>query len=175
MTYDEDALKGILDTPILLCEESSYCFTDVEAARSYYKDMYREERNLSDPAQADEFKRICSFLNRQSLEDFANPAKYKDFGFNTYIRSLRDVVGDAFSKASSYIDLRNDIWYDAEEEAIVVDCSGLSEDAVDECVELLDDSDVFGTDSCVGRDIGYAPYERKVYITANFEFLNEGF
>lgn len=175
MTYTNDTLKGILDTPILLCEESSYCFTDAEAARSYYKDMYREERDMDDPAQAEEFKRIAAFLNRQSLEDFANPAKYKDFGFNTYIRSLRDVVGDAFEKASLYIDPQTDIWYDDAEESIVVNCRGLLEDAVDECVDVLAESDVFGTESCIGRDIGYDPYERRVYITANFAFLNEGF
>ena len=162
-------LSNILDVPILLIEgqgSSGCCYTDLEALKQYYRDMYTNE--LGDDPESLEAQ--LEYIDEQSLKSFSNFENYKDWGDNTYLRSIRSTIINNFDEVD--ID-SNNIVYDEESKMILVPVNNPQDD-IESFVEEVKDEWIFGVETCIGDPYGftYDPDRELISIPADFSNLN---
>lgn len=167
-------LKDILDTPILIFENYNYCYTDLEAVKQFYKDMYAQDYDLSDKEELDEYEGVCDFIDKQSLESFARPGTDRDWYFNTYFDSLRDAITDFLSEEDAFNFSGFDpqrIYYEDRDGYIIVPIEDTISE-VDSIIEDMQEDALFGVESCIGEDIIYDDDMEAIKISADFSNLN---
>lgn len=162
-------LSNILDVPILLFEEqgpNGNCYTDLEAVKQYYRDMYADD--LGD--YPEDLANALEYIDEQSLESFSEFENYKDWGHNTYLRSIKSTIINEFDE----VDINpNDIVYDEESKMILVPVNNPQDD-IEGFIEDIKDEYIFGLDTCIGNSVGfeYDPDRELITIPADFSNLN---
>lgn len=168
---DSQVLESILDIPILLFEESGYngnCYTDLDALKQYYIDMYMDNHE-DDPEECEEL--IKNVKRKKSLESFDTFDEYKEIGFNKYLDSIRDTIVENFRDKGVHVSPEN-IIYEESSSHILVPVDNPNDDTW-YLVYEIDNEGIFGTDTCIGsRDFEYDEDRELVYIDADFSSLN---
>ena len=162
-------LSNILDVPILLFEEQGYngnCYTDLEAVKQYYRDMYTDE--LSD--YPEDLANALEYIDEQSFTSLSRFENYKDFGFNKYLDSIRSTIMEYFNTGEVDPD---SIVYDEESKMILVPVNDPQDD-MEDFVEYIKSEGIFGVDTCIGdpRGFEYDPERELITIPADFSNLN---
>ena len=162
-------LSNILDVPILLFEEQGYdgnCYTDLEAVKQYYRDMYTEE--LGDDLESLEAQ--LEYIDEQSLESFGNNNNYKEWGFNKYLDSIRSTIAEYFDTVE--VD-PSSIIYDEESKMILMPVNNPQDD-MEDYIDYIKYKSIFGIETCIGdpRKFKYDEEKELIMIPANFSNLN---
>ena len=87
---ESNDLKDILDVPILFLENGYFCYTDLEAAKQFFRDMYTENHQDDEMFLKDQLE----YIDEQTLDSFADFSHYKDWGANTFLWSIRETIAE---------------------------------------------------------------------------------
>ena len=164
---ESNDLKDILDVPILFLENGYFCYTDLEAAKQFFRDMYTENHQDDEMFLKDQLE----YIDEQTLDSFADFSHYTDWGANTFLWSIRETIAE--SRIQDIITNPKDIYY--KNGYIYVPIIDMNEDDAEWEAEDLYNENLFSRDSCIGEKIQYDSSSHSIMISANFSGLNSGY